>query len=576
MCPLAGQGGGAVADAGPLGPEPTPEAAWRWWLHRLTSLADSLRNALGIGVMRASGVRSGPVHAGGLLPARTVFESAKIEEAYSFEQVISQNPQQRRKKEPTGRIELSLPCDGDKFFTRQAYADVSRAFGHAHGSDRYLAGYLSLEGHGHTDVDSRLDVSHTYGSIPIVFDIPRTVGPPQPNHLIADRSRYVFSCDYKPGTGHLNTIPVRVDIDLLDPDSVGWSVADRPASGQTAAVPEGEAQTAEKAEEDIQVEEATEDEDTGTEAAGSDQEKFMQQVDFRRDLAVRMAVHVNVPGKVPGHDPRAREGKPATAKVAKVTLGWPTVTSLRDLTLTVDGALHWVRYNPTDACLEWSDVQMTLAADSSEGTQQTYVSKTMDLSVPYPGELYQHRTLRGSVEVELDKLLSGMDVRLFQANGFRQHKPGVELLTKISVDFTLILDEAFAKRVHTPYQRLHFDEVIPSSMRINDIKSALVNRGFSVRDPLQGPGPNDWWLEATRSEGPDTMTLVLYVAGTHHKAKREWKIPGGVTYRSHLDSGEIAIYAYGALARSSQPIVREINALRRALHDRFDHLPARR
>ncbi len=529
--------------------------------------------------MRASGVPSGPVHADGLLQARAVFESAKIEETYSFEQEISQNPQRGRKKEPAGRIELSLPCDGDKFFTRQAYADVSRTFGHAHGSARILAGYLALEGHGHTDLDSRLDVSHTYGSIPIVFDIPRTAGSSQPDHLIADRSRYVFSCDYKPGTGHLKTIPVRVDIDLLDPDSVGWSVADRPAPAQTAAVPTEEAQPEEEAAEDAQPEEETgEDEDTGTEVVESDQEKFMQQVDFRPDLTVRMTVHVNVQGKAPDQDThvQVREAKPATAKVAKVTLGWPTVTSLRDLTLTVDGAPHWVRYNPTDACLEWSDVPMRLTADSSEGTVQSYVSKTMDLSVPHPGELYQHRTLHGSVEVELDKLLSGMDVRLFQADGLRQRKPAVELLTKVSVDFTLILDDAFAKRVHTPYQQLHFDEVIPSRMRINDIKSALVNRGFSVRDSLQGPGPYDWWLEATRSEGPDKMTLVLYVAGTRHKAKREWKVPGGVTYRSNLESGEIAIYAYGSLPCSSQPIVHEINALRRALRDRFDHLPARR
>src|SRR5229473_3810109 len=212
---------------------------------------------LGIGVMRASGVPSGPVHADGLLPARAVFESAKIEETYSFEQEIYQNHQRGRKKEQTGRIELSLPCDGDKFFTRQAYSDVSRTFGHAHGSARILAGYLALEGHGHTDLDSRLDVSHTYGSIPIVFDIPRTAGSPQPDHLIADRSRYIFSCDYKPGTGHLKTIPVRVDIDLRDPDSVGWSVADRPAPAQTAAVPTEEAQPEEEAAEDAQSEEET-------------------------------------------------------------------------------------------------------------------------------------------------------------------------------------------------------------------------------------------------------------------------------------------------------------------------------
>lgn len=566
-----------MPDAGPGEPRTTLEAAWRSWFNRLNSLADSLRNALGIGVMRASGVPSGPVHSEGLLPARAIFESAKIEEAYFFEQEISQNPQRGRKKEPEGRIELSLPCDGDKFFTRQAYEDVSRTLGHAHGSARILAGYLALEGHGHTDLDSRLDVSHTYGSIPIVFDVPRAAGSPQPDQLIADRSKYVFKCDYKPATGHLKTIPVRVDIDLLDPDSVGWSADDRLALAHTTAVPAEEAPE-EKAALAQPDDESGQDEGTSIEVVESDQERFMQQVDFRPDLTVRMTVYVNVQGKVPREDARGqvRVAKPTAAKVAKVSLGWPTVTSLRDLTLTVDGEPYLVRYNPSDACLEWSDVPMRLTDDSSEGTMQGYVSKTMDLSVPHPGELYQHPTLHGSVEVELDKLLSGMDVRLFRADGLRQSKSAVELLTKVSVHFTLILDDAFAKRVHTPYQQLHFDEVIPSRMRINDIKSALVNRGFSVRDSLPGAGPYDWWLEATRSEGPDTMTLVLYIAGTRHKAKREWKIPGGVTYRSSLESGEIAIYAYGSLPGSSQPIVHEINALRRALRDRFDHLPARR
>ncbi len=36
----------------------------------------------------------------------------------------------------------------------------------------------------------------------------------------------------------------------------------------------------------------------------------------------------------------------------------------------------------------------------------------------------------------------------------------------------------------SPYQWLYFDEVIPSTMRIDDIMMALRNRGFK---PLTGP-----------------------------------------------------------------------------------------
>jgi hypothetical protein len=125
-------------------------------------------------------------------------------------------------------------------------------------------------------------------------------------------------------------------------------------------------------------------------------------------------------------------------------------------------------------------------------------------------------------------------------------------------------------------QQLHFDEVIPSEMRIDDIKTALENLGFRVVDPWPNRGPEDRWLWAERAEGPDTLRLDLYVEGKRHKARRQRRVPGGVTYRTDLDSGELRIYIYGALPRDSQQVVQEMNALRRALRERFDRLPARR
>jgi hypothetical protein len=49
-----------------------------------------------------------------------------------------------------------------------------------------------------------------------------------------------------------------------------------------------------------------------------------------------------------------------------------------------------------------------------------------------------------------------------------------------------------------------------------------------------------------------------------------------MTYRTELDSGEVRIYVYGWLAGDSRPVVQEMNALREALRERFDRLPARR
>jgi hypothetical protein len=49
-----------------------------------------------------------------------------------------------------------------------------------------------------------------------------------------------------------------------------------------------------------------------------------------------------------------------------------------------------------------------------------------------------------------------------------------------------------------------------------------------------------------------------------------------MTYRTNLDSGELRIYVYGWLAGTSCPVVHEVNALREALHERFDRMLARR
>ena len=502
-----------------------------WWFGRVLQVMDSLRYALGIGVMRASGLPAHTASSDEPLHARAILESAKIEEHYFYEQEISQNPHQATSKSPTGEIVLMLPYDGDKYFTRQAYADITRAHGSVTGDVRALVGHLALNGYAHTDLDSRLGLSETYGSIPIQVSVPANPDSSQPGFLIADRSTCVINYGYKPCTEQRKVIPVDVSITLLDPDSSGWVA-----------------------------------QDDGT-PAGAGQGTITQHVSFRAELLLHMTVYLHVSGE---------SARSACAKVTRVTLLWPTITSLRSLSLKVNGESHPVRYNPEGRWLEWSDVPMTLSNEPVAGDLHTYTSGTMELSIPQPGELYREQSLNGAVDVEVDQLLSGTDARLYSATGSIQRQCEPELASHVSANFRLILGDAFARRTLSPYQQLHFDEVIPSEMRISDIRTALEGRGFAVTDPWPQRGPQDRWLRAERAEGPDTMLLILYVEGRRHKARRDRRVPGGVTYRSNLDSGEIRIYIRGQLLRDSQPVIHEINALRAALRERFDHLPARR
>jgi hypothetical protein len=61
--------------------------------------------------------------------ARAMPERAKVTETYEVDQVISVNPQRTRGKQHTGRIEITVPYDGLRYFTRQAARDVERARG---------------------------------------------------------------------------------------------------------------------------------------------------------------------------------------------------------------------------------------------------------------------------------------------------------------------------------------------------------------------------------------------------------------------------------------------------------------
>jgi hypothetical protein len=226
--------------------------------------------------------------------------------------------------------------------------------------------------------------------------------------------------------------------------------------------------------------------------------------------------------------------------------------------------------------LEWSDITMEREADPGVGELITFTSPKMILVIPQPGELYQEESLGGDVKVTVNRLLSGLDARLYDATGTMRGQPRVALRSLVRTKFDLRLDDAFARRTLSPHQQLHFDEVIPAETRIDDIMMALKNLGFRARDRWPDQGPEKRWLSAERPEGPDLLQLVLYVEGKQHKSRRQRTVPGGMTYLTQLDSGELRIYAYGWLARNSRPVVQEMNALRIALRERFDRLPARR
>jgi len=525
-------------------------------------LVAQIQQILGFGVMRASAPLKN--WSGEPIRARAWLESARIEERYHYSQEISLNADVYEAEEPAGLIKLVLPYDGEKYFTRQAYRDVVYArHGGASPADEAIIGFLALTGYEKTGLEELLDLQANYNSVPVRVRLPSpSPEPGDADQLLADGSACVVSQEYRPEAPKI--IPIHISIELDDPDTAESRDGALPRRPRVDGSSDVEARQVARAE---IIERSPE-----------------RQLDFEPELWLRVTVRL--------HLPRA-SANGVDAKVSKVFISWPTHTSLSSLGLHAYGE-PLLRYNPEQehedrkGGFEWSDVPMVLEgvepdveeARISRGSEEETIalsSGKMTLSISKPGELYKQDKLSGRIEVTANRLLSGMDARLYDATGrqCQARRPELKLKSIVMVEFSLPLYDAFARRIMSPYQWLYFDEVIPNERRIDDIVMALRNRGFKVALP-HGVNPQDCWITADRVHGPDHLRLALYVKGERYKARRERSVPGGMTYRTSVDSGDLRIYVHGSLRAESKPVVSEINALRQALRERFDRLPAGR
>lgn len=473
-------------------------------------------------------------------------ESVRLTEMYYYDREISRNPSTRTGQAPTGRIEVVVPYDGYQYFTRQACQDVEHQVDIDTSQERVdaLIGHLALSNYGRTDLNDILELSDRYGSVPLRVPVVGD-GITNRDQLRDDQHACVIAFNYSPRWPDVT--PIGIEMALLDEEILSLP----------------------------SVELSTEDR---REQLGNVVAQIAQQVSFRRNLLLITRVTLDLPRRL------APDG--LNPKVMRMSLGWPTITSFRALHLfigdiTPDKEIP-VTYNPLTCSLEWVDVPME-ATEKSAGTDlQTYFSKPMYLLIDQPGELYQEKSLDGQVEVEIPgRLLSGLQVRLYNEVGMPLHDLKPEVTTRVIANVRLIHDDAFIRRTLSPYQHLHFDEVIPDEMRIADIRTALADRGFRIPQDLditllRSPDELKHFILAERPEGPDTMELWVFVEGKRYTTERQTQVPGGQMYTSTFESGELKVYMRGELPGNSRGLIREMNAFQTALRDRFERLRAKR
>lgn len=490
--------------------------------------------------------------------ARATPEKVEITETYSVTQEISSNPD-KRSGPPTGRIEMVVPYDGGDYFTRQAVKDVERAVA-ARGQREprtAIIGHLLVADHRQTDLYQNQSMRQ-FGEVGVIpLEVPVTSKDGTTGRLTTDRRASVMSYDYAPKQPEL--VPVDLEVQLFDPDIIDLEV-DR-------LLDEADVDPAELI------------------------KRLTRVARFKSELLLMVQVHLTLPVK-PG-----QLLKPA---VKKISIGWPTVTSIATTQLMVLAPSNPelrkgthrpnvkprpIRYNPVERRLEWENVHFlpSKRSDEQDVVNCTFHSAQMHLIIGHPGELFAEDQLTVHAEVEVPGyLLSGVEARLYGATGNRvpahPDRPLPELTTHVNATAVLQLDDAFAEREFAPYHQVVFDDVVPSDKRIDDIVMELKMAQFDVdapevlEDPAESVTPK-WVLRASRQ---DSMSLTIAVEGKRYSVKvreaEQNRVEHDklVEYDKLKDSGWIKLSMRGVMPGDHRELTRQMNELQAALRQRYD------
>lgn len=481
------------------------------------------------------------------LYARATPQKIKMTETYSVEQEISRSPAVQQPDDGTGRIEVRVPYDGRDYFTRQAVADVERVLGARGGAgeERATIGHLLLADH--TNTTGLRDVMRPHNQVGLIpLSVPANTDGGGLD-LIGDRQACVITYDYQP---HRPSIyPIEITVEMNDLDSLIGAFEDE----QTLVA-------------------------RGRENPSWVIEKLRQKASFSSELLLTFVVKISVPVK--------QGFRGLNPVVKKMSVEWPTLTSLRSTKLHVED--FWqhggerfgeapVRYNPVQGRLEWRDVpvQELPGGPGQEAGTQMFRSAMALLEIGHPGELFKEDRLEVNARVEIPHyLLSGLEAGLFDATGQRPARQP-ELTTRLDIRTQVYPADVFAKRTFSPYHQFMFDDIIPNESRVTDIINALRNAKFVVEElrpqtqQQQDPLAPTWLLRAERNQGPDSLGLLVAVEGRRAILDREQIMDPSVKLKGSKESGQLKISVLGTLPRDHKELTREMNALQQALRDLF-------
>jgi hypothetical protein len=523
--------------------------------------------------------------------ARAIPSKINVTETYRYHAIIASNSVTDEKGEPEGEIEVEIPYDGYQHFTRLALSDVKKQHRGGSGDLYATIGHLAA-----SEIESKVfwgnkDVYPPRQVLPISVPLPGDRD--RLNILIEDQQKAVYKYQYFPKWPDVfpRPRPISLDIDILDEQIIRSGFRRLLAQDTTSAI------------EELLVSTQWDD--------------IVRELSFERMLYFLFYVELALPKRL---------GLAESPELSLMRLEWPVATSYRMLTLqieeieeneenedveepeeieeidqndnsngyedTIDDEIsedendyksvheNVLLYDPERENVAWHKISFIEGSytPESETTQHLsfYQAPLISLYVFEPGELYHKDRLVCRTEIELPGiLLSGMELTYFNATGEPLESVEIKKRTRIIVDTEIVLEDRFNNKTISPIRQLQFEGVILEERRMGDIAVLLKDMGFEVSTAVDlsiDRSQPEFALMAIKFEGPDDMLLWVHARGTLGVTERETVIPGGKTYKTMVESGNMSLDLRAELRGNVQKLTSALDTIHILLKDRFRHV----
>ena len=473
-------------------------------------------------------------------------ENIKAIESYFYSSEISRNPETRQNKHPEGSVSYEVPLDGELFFSRTSLQDFQRQQrGKSLSITNGLIGHFVLNHYQRTDLESRYDLSASFGSIPLNIPL-RNESLTRDDDLVSDRFKVLSNYDYLPNSPELN--PVQIQVLIFDEESFKEAL-DLTEDNSNLAT---RASLTDKVAKELTI-----------------QQGFKPALMFLFKISLIMPIYAG----------DLINRTVSTPMLKTISLEWPFPTSQTHIALDILGgeAHKKLIYDPHQTRIEWGDIRFNKGFQREGVDAYFYLLPLVMLEVKQPSELYGKQILQGTVRIELPILLSGLDVKSYNALGEPTNMPSVDTKTYITVDFDLYPEDCFSNKTYAPYQHIQFEGLILEEMRVADIVKALQDRGFELRDePLkQMESGKDSVLRsctirARRSEGPNQIDLWLKAEGTVSEVERMRERYGAERFTARVRTGHTVIYMRAELTGNGTRLTQILNEVQLLLKERLN------